>query len=244
MTNPILDKFLKRTSVRSYQTTPLKPEDEQAILNVINTSPTSSNGHAFSAIVIKDLEMKKKIAGTVAHQQQIIQAPLFILFCADWNRIDYVNKQDNLDLITNDFDQFIVGTGDAFIAATMAQDVAIQLNISTCFIGLVRRNLQEIREWLNLSGRMLSLIGMTFGYALEENDLKPKMNRLYFETYDANKIAAEVDQYNSIFAKYYAQRNSNQKTDHNWSSSMAHSYKKSRSQASGSYVKSIWKFDL
>lgn len=61
MTNPILDKFLKRTSVRSYQTTPLKPEDEQAILNVINTSPTSSNGHAFSAIVIKDLGIKKRL---------------------------------------------------------------------------------------------------------------------------------------------------------------------------------------
>ncbi|WP_027119422.1 nitroreductase family protein [[Mycoplasma] testudinis] len=244
MINENLHNFFTRTSVRSYEKTPLKPEHEKAILDIINSAPTFSNGHDFSAIVIKDQVTRDLIAGDLPHQQQIKQAPLFVLFCADWNRIDYADTKNNLNLVTNDLDQLLVGTGDAFIAATMAQDVALSLNVSTCFIGLVRANLAGLIKLLNISGRAIPMIGMTFGYAAEKNEIKPKMNKLFFEKYNRQELQTEVDKYDQIFAEYYASRSTNKKINQNWSSSMSYSYNDKATRKTGKFMKSIWKFEL
>ena len=96
-----LNKQLARTSVRHYNSNK-KIEKEKIILlkKAINSVATSINGQTFSAIFINDELVKEKISKLNWNQKHIVDAPLFILFIADGNRVKYA-----LDKEKKNYDQ-------------------------------------------------------------------------------------------------------------------------------------------
>lgn len=97
----MIDKMLKRTSVRHYSDKQIEKEKISILKEIANASPTSINGHQFSAIFIQDQKTKDYLCEKNWGQKHIAEAPLFILFVADLNRIDYVYKSKKLLLTLN-----------------------------------------------------------------------------------------------------------------------------------------------
>lgn len=239
----IIKNILERRSERSYKSQPIEKEKIDQIISVINSSPTSTNSQDFSAIIVDDIELKKKISLGLPTQQHIIEAPLFIIFCADINRIKHAAKKTNTKIYTDSVNNFLTASGDAFIASSFAANTAIQLGLGTCYIGMVRRSLEAIQSALNLSGSIVPVIGMTFGYIEKQNEIKPKINHVYNGKYDIKQLESEVDEYDEKMLSYYDSRNSNKKPNSKWTETCLTPFSNKDSEKSvDDYIKKVWKF--
>lgn len=235
-----ITKILERRSERNYKSTPIEKEKINKIIEVINSSPTSTNSQDFTAIFISDKSLREKISLGLPTQKHIIEAPLFIAFCADMNRIKYVSQKENKSISLNSFNNFLTATGDAFIAASFAANAAIQLGLGTCYIGMLRRSMDLLKQALKLEGYIVPVIGLTIGYIETQNEIKPKINHVYFKEYPLDQIKKEVDAYDQQMLKYYDTRSSNQKYN-TWSQVCLAPFEKNDvNESIDKFIKKTW----
>ncbi|QKT05246.1 nitroreductase family protein [Mycoplasma sp. OR1901] len=197
--------ILERYSVREYDTNKSLTEKEQNyIIDAIKYAPTSSNWHSSSAIVITDKEILNRIAELYPRGTHIKTAQMFIIFLSDFNRMNIAMKSHpEIKFNNHSSETYTVGVGDAFIQATSAQDQAIDLGLGTCFVGFVRHVAKELIELLNIEGQAFPVIGLTIGHKFS-NDIiiKPKMNRVFMNKYDINRIPNDINKYNPELVDY------------------------------------------
>ncbi|MDE5553187.1 MAG: nitroreductase family protein, partial [Malacoplasma sp.] len=211
------------------------------IIDVINSSPTSTNSQDFSAIIVNDKSLREKISLNLETQKHIVNAPLFIIFCADINRIKYAAQKENKNIHTNSLNNFLTSSGDAFIAASFAANAAIQLGLGTCYIGMVRASLEIIKQALKLEGNIVPVVGLTIGYIDKQNEIKPKINHVYLGEYKIEQLQQEVDSYNEQMLSYYDSRNSKQKYN-TWANSCLPYFEKSHETDDliDKFIKKTW----
>lgn len=86
----------ERVSIRKYQKRNVDDSQLNYILECGHAAPTAGNLQPWEFIIIKDIAIKKKIInttfvgnqkGSLTHQQWLIDAPVFIVVCADMDRI-------------------------------------------------------------------------------------------------------------------------------------------------------------
>ncbi|WP_029513394.1 nitroreductase family protein [Mycoplasmopsis primatum] len=177
------------------------------ILTTIDRAPVSNNYFMSSAIVINDVQLLHKI-GTILNQKQVAESSIFILFLADNNRINEVYKLNNTKHEFNSLNSILTGAGDAFIQATMAQDAAINNGLGTCFIGGVRAFIPELKEILNIDGDAFPCIGLAIGYFDKKiYEPKPKLNRIFMNSYDINKLKNDIKPYNTVLKAFFTNQN-------------------------------------
>ena len=238
-----IKKILERRSERNYKKIKIKKEKIEKILQVINSSPTSTNSQDFSAIIVTDNELKKEITLGYETQKHIVEAPLFIIFCADMNRIKYIAEKENKEIHINSINNFLTASGDAFIAASFAANAAIQLDLGVCYIGMVRASIEKIQKKLNLTGNILPIIGLTIGYPEFQNEIKPKINHIFTGKYDIEKLQGEVNTYDKEMLKYYDSRNANKKNS-NWSETCLNPFLNGDTgKKIDEIIKSVWKIN-
>ncbi|QZX49100.1 nitroreductase family protein [Mycoplasma sp. E35C] len=224
----MIEKLLDRRSERKYSDKPIEQEKIQKLFEVINNSPTSRNSQDFSVIVVEDKELREKITQNKAgqkltQQSHIIEAPLFLLFCADWNRMEHMAKLNDAKIVTDTHNNLITSAGDAFIAATFTHAAALSMGLGCCYIGFVRHHMKEIQEHLNLDGKIIPIIGLTVGYIDTQLEKKPKVNHIYQGKYDLKQLKAEIEKYDTDMLAYYDSRSVNKK--HNkWSETILTAY--------------------
>lgn len=176
-----IENNLKRGSTRDYQIGyEISEEDKEKLIKTIQNAPTSNNYFASSVIVIEDQNTKDKLA-EILQQKQVRECSMFFIFLADNNRIDYVLKTKNKNIENKTINSLLLSVGDAFIQATMLQDAATELDLGTCFIGGVRGHISEINRLLKIKNSAFPAVALTVGKAAKKADLKPKINRIYYE---------------------------------------------------------------
>ncbi len=217
-----IQKLLSRSSERNYKENKIEQEKIDYIYKVINSSPTSNNSHDYSVINVADKELRRKISFYLDTQKHIVDAPLFLLFVADSNRLKYLsNKLNSSKKFNNSLNSLITSCGDAFIAASFAHSAALSLDLHSCFVGIVRGSIPEICKSLNLNENMIPIIGLTIGYGKQSNITKPKINHIYEDKYNLETVFNEVEQYELDMNKYYKER---ENSDKKWSETLIKSY--------------------
>ncbi|WP_235888471.1 nitroreductase family protein [Mycoplasmopsis mucosicanis] len=176
------DKLKQRYTVREYDTTKkISSEDYKKIMDVINSAPTSSNWHSSSVIVVRDKKILEKLGQANKYTGSIKTCDMFLVFVADFNRMQIAHRDfSEYEYDKHSSEAYTVAVGDAFIQATMAQDVAQELGLSSCFLGLARTMEKDLIEALNIKGQAFPVIGLSIGYPLNKGEIKPKMNRIFW----------------------------------------------------------------
>ncbi|BAC44433.1 NADPH flavin oxidoreductase [Malacoplasma penetrans HF-2] len=237
----VIENILKRRLERNYKNTAIEQEKIDYLIKVINSSPTSTNSQDFSAIIVEDKELRQKISMGLETQSHIVNAPLFIIFCADNNRLNHVALKENKEIRTDNLNNFLTASGDAFIAASFAYNAALQLGLGACYIGMVRASLEAIKETLNLEGNIVPIIGLTIGYIESQNEIKPKINHVYKQKYNINQLKQEVDVYDKDMLTYYDSRNANAKNS-TWSQTCLNPFINGTEKAApvDAFIKKTW----
>ncbi|WP_029608527.1 nitroreductase family protein [Mycoplasma simbae] len=198
-------KIINRYSVREYDMTkPVSQEDYKKIIDVVESAPTSSNWHSSSVIVVKNREILEKLGATSKYTGSIKTCDMFLVFVADYNRMALA-QQSAPELVYNNHssEAYTVAVGDAFIQATMAQDMAAELGLGTCFLGLARTMQKELIELLNIKGQAFPVIGLTIGHIKEQGVVKPKLTRVFNDQYDINRLEQDIKDYELPLQQYF-----------------------------------------
>lgn len=193
LTTPTIEQIFRHASVRHYKPDPVPKTMVKAIVSAGQRSSTSSNLQTYSVVAVTDEEKRSRIAELSGDQSHILQAPVFLAWCADLSRLDRVCEMRGYQQVSSYVESFLVAAVDAAIAMQTAALAAESLGLGMCYIGAIRNRPEEVIELLRLPRLVFPISGMTLGWPAAEPPVRPRLPLnavLHWESYD---VSQEVD---------------------------------------------------
>ena len=145
----------QRRSVRSYKSQPPEEDKIRKIFEAANLAPSAGNLQAYHAYAFREKAKRQALARAAKGQTFIEEAPVCLVFCTDPSRSaeKYGDRGRELYSIQ-----------DATIAGTFAMLAAVDLGLSTVWIGEFDE--ERVRKIVGDPGRPVVMFSL--GYAAEE----------------------------------------------------------------------------
>lgn len=206
---PALETILNHRSFRSFLPISLPSGSLEAILAAAQSGSTSSMLQTWDVIAIQDPEHKNAAAKLAGDQDFIREAPLFLVFCANLNRLANISRRygQPAEALAN-MDLFLMACIDASIAGQNAAIAAESLGLGICYVGAIRNNAQQMCELLKLPANTFGLFGMAVGYGNRESysELKPRLPMkevCHYETWSEEDQASNVAMFDKCLGSFY-----------------------------------------
>jgi FMN reductase [NAD(P)H] len=227
--NDAINTLLSHRSVRAYQDKPVEEEQLDVIIQTVQAAPNWINGQHVSIIAVKDRDRKKRLAELCGNQKHIEEAPVFLIFCADFYRTYLASQKENLEMnAIHDIDTLIVGATDVGIALGTAVAAAESFGLGTVAIGGIRRNALEVIEELNLPEYVVPISGLCMGHPAQTPDQKPRLPKeaVYFDEKYQQDLLPLLEEYNHTYSNYLKERSQNNRSG-TWTEFVAKFFSKS-----------------
>lgn len=186
--NPTLELIHQHGSCRRYQPNPIPASVIETIVNAGQRASTSSNLQTYSVIAVTAASKREQLYEISGQQKHIVEAPLFLAFCADLARLERVCQLRGYTLVGDYIENFLIAAIDAGIVAQNTALAAQSLGLGICYIGSIRNNPREVIETLGLPKLVFPVTGMTVGYPETQPNLRPRLplrEILHHEEYHA-----------------------------------------------------------
>lgn len=85
--NEVIKTLLSHCSIREYTDEPIKEDELKTIVKAAQAAPNWVNLQLVSIIAVRNADRRKRMAELCGHQSHIAQAPVFLVFCADYHRV-------------------------------------------------------------------------------------------------------------------------------------------------------------
>lgn len=220
--------MLAHRSIRAFSDKNISENDLTQIIKAVQAIPNWVNLQLVSIIVIKNPEHREALSHLCGNQKHIAQAPIFMVFCADYRRVAEAceKKGQNLDEVLEDIDTVIVGAHEAGIALEAAIVAAESMGLGTVPIGDVRLNAKELIRDLKLPKYVFPMLGLCVGHPAEDPGLKPRfpMSAVCFDEVYGTDTEGEIEVYDKEYSEYLLHRPWNNRVG-NWTDLAADFYK-------------------
>ena len=154
----------ERASVRSFEDKKIPPDVLRLILEAGIHAPTGGNLQPFSIIKIEELSPKRKMA-EMCEQDFIGEAPVNLLFCLDWRRLERWAALEIAPFTGNrSFRNFWISFQDTIIAAQNICAAADALGLGSVYIGTVLECFRELRDMFQLPKSVFPVVLLCLGY--------------------------------------------------------------------------------
>ena len=184
--NDTLKTLQNHRTIRSYKPQRIEDEALEQILRAAVRGSTTGNMQPYSIIITKDKAMKAKIAPLHFNQKPVLEAPVILTFCADFNRFNkWCQYREAQTDCYNNMQSFMWAVIDAVIAAQNACIAAESLGLGICYIGTVTYNAKELSEIYQLPKNVVPVACITLGYPAEN---PPLTDRLPLEAVIHNEV--------------------------------------------------------
>ena len=208
--NEVINTLLSHRSIRTYQDKSIEAAQLEQILKAVQAAPNWVNLQHTSVIVVQDEQRRKKFAELCGGQRHIAQAPVFLVFCADFYRTWLACKErgQEFDSVVGQIDNLIVGANEVGIALGTAVTAAESFGLGTVPIGDIRLHAFEAIRELNLPKYVVPMLGLCVGYPAEEPGQKPRLPKeavCFEETYHSD-LSGLLEQYDEQYAVYLRER--------------------------------------
>lgn len=207
-----MDLLTRHRTVRQYEPKPVGQESINALAIAAQSAASSSNLQMWSVVEVRNPETIAEIS-QVCTQQHVAEAPVVLIWLADYSRIQAVAERTHEKAESIGFlDSLLSCVVDVGIAAQNAVVAAESLGLGTVYLGSVRNNAQRIAELLHLPPLTIPVMGLSVGWPdpAEHADVKPRLplsTILHHETYNVDAFAQALAQYEPISAEYYRRFN-------------------------------------
>ena len=217
--NELMKLMQAHSSVRSYKDKKISKDLFEELIASGQSAASSSFIQAYSVIRVVDSNKRQIIAEAAGGQSWIVEAPEFMVMCADMQRINYASQKHDEGELKGYTEHFIAATVDT---ALMAQNILLaaeSAGLGGVFIGGIRNNPNIVAETLELPKHVYPVFGLCLGWPTQKNAVKPRLpvtTILHQNIYDIDAVAKSVDNYDEAIAAYYGSRASNSKSS-DWS---------------------------
>ncbi|MFB9750605.1 oxygen-insensitive NADPH nitroreductase [Paenibacillus hodogayensis] len=221
--NAVIEQLKSHRSIRKYKPDPVSEEQLLAIVEAGQAASTSSYVQAYSVVAVTDPDKKRRLAHLAADQAYIEECPVFLVWCADLNRLRYAASLEEETRVPDSTEIFIIATVDTALAAQNAVVAAESLELGIVFIGGIRDNPGDVAQLLELPKYVYPVFGMCLGYPDQAPTIRPRLpveTVLHRERYSEDAFAAGIERYNGELRQFGLTREGG-KRDTTWSKEMA-----------------------
>lgn len=210
----MLDLLNQHRTIRKYTEQAIAPELLNQLLEAACRTSNTGNMQVLSIIVTTDTTIKQQLSPAHFNQPMIMQAPVVLTFCADFNRFTQWCELRNADPGYDNFQSFMATTIDTLLAAQTFAIAAESVGLGICYLGTTTYNAREIIDALKLPRLVVPITTITVGYPAdvpEQTDRLPLDAVVHRETYhdftasDIDRLYAEKE--NSEFYKNFVAEN-------------------------------------
>jgi nitroreductase len=223
MENETTKLIQNHRSIRKYTNKPISDEILQSLLTSAQWAPSSHNVQAYSIIVIKSPETKRKLSELCGSQKYVETCPVFFVFCADFYRLKLTSEIHSTNFEIDEVENLLVGSVDTALAAQNVFISAKSFGLGGVMIGGIRNHPEEVSKLLQLPSLTIPIMGMCLGYPAEEPWQKPRLPQhtvVHEERYQTEHIGKGLEEYEVISADYYTRRTNGRRTN-GWTEQMS-----------------------
>lgn len=145
----VFDAIKIRRSIRSFEDKPIEEEKLLRVLEAGRLAPSAKNRQEWRYVIVKDKELRRKIAVASNNQYFIAEAPVVIIGCA--TMVDYILSGGQPAY-----------TIDVAISMDHMTIQAVEEGLGTCWIGSFKE--EEVKGILNIPQEMKVVEIMPLGY--------------------------------------------------------------------------------
>jgi nitroreductase len=198
----MLDNLFNHRSIRKFKADPVEQEKLDTILQAASRASNTGNMQVYSVVVTRDADIRNKLWEAHFKQGMVLEAPVHLTFCADFNRFSKWCEQRKADPGYNNFLSFLTGAIDAMIAAQNAAIAAESLGLGICYLGTATWMASRMIEILDLPKLVVPVTAIVLGYPDENpplTDRLPVEGIVHYEKYqdylpvDIDRIHAEKE---------------------------------------------------
>ena len=194
--NQTIAQLHARKSVRVYEDRPIEADVKNAILEAALQAPSAGNMALYTILDMTDPAIKAALAKSCDNQPFIAEAPMVLIFCADYYRWYESFRRYAPDARMPGMGDLFLAQADAIIAAQNAVVAAESLGVGSCYIGDIIENFEYHQELLKLPRYVVPAAMLSFGYPTAQQLRREKPARFKAEdlvhenSYDIDKSEA------------------------------------------------------
>jgi nitroreductase len=160
----MIEHLLAHRTIRKYKTSLVEEEMIRRILEAGCRASTTGNMQLYSIIITRSEAGKKALAPCHFNQPMVINAPLVLTFCADFNRFNKWCKLNNADHGYDNFLSFVTAAIDAILVAQNVAIAAESEGLGVCYLGTTTYLAANIINVLKLPKGVIPVTTLTIGW--------------------------------------------------------------------------------
>ncbi len=195
MDNAYVDLILNRATTRSFLDKDVPDETLWKLARAAQQAPFTGQMYAF--VYTRDKEKKETLSKHLG--RFIAQAPVFVLFCLDFRKLEKFIAYKGRENKASDLQMLFLGIQDVSYAAMNFVMAAEALGLGTCFFGGAPMIEPVLSGMFNLPDRVYPLVGMVLGHPAKKPAPRPRIPTscvLFRDEYhdlDENEVRAAME---------------------------------------------------
>lgn len=159
--------LLGRRTIRKYTQEEIGEDLLNDLLMAGCRSSTTGNMQVYSIIVTRDENMKKALSPLHFNQKMVMEAPVLLTFCADFNRFNRWCLKSRAQPGYDNFLSFMTAAIDALLVAQTISIAAEARGLGICYLGTTTYMAHKIIEVLRLPKGVIPVTTITLGWPAE-----------------------------------------------------------------------------
>lgn len=174
--NETMRLLIERASCRNFTEAKIPPDVLQQVLEAGVHAATGGNLQPTSIIQIEEPATKQWLAEK-CEQGFIGQAPVLLVFCIDWWRIQrWAEREIAPFAATSSFRHFWISFQDTMICAQSVCTAADAMGLGSVYIGTILEFFAELRERLHLPQGVFPVVLLCLGYPRQRPQPRRKLD--------------------------------------------------------------------
>lgn len=211
--NETLKILFERSSVRIFLSRKVPENVLKRVIEAGLHSASAGNLQPYSIIKVED-EERKKLLAELCLQKFISKAPVLLVFCLDFHRLErWANLSNAPFTAAKSFRHFWVAFIDVSICAQTICTAAESFGLGSVYIGTIIESAERVRDVLKLPEKVFPIILVCLGYPSVRPKPQKKLgyniivsNEEYREPSDEELLKAFNEKYDRIKVKVNEER--------------------------------------
>jgi nitroreductase len=162
------------------------------------SAPSKSDLQQCDIVIVKDTAIRAGIVATIPDMPWIMDAPVFLVFVANGERLPMLAKLQDKPFPNDHLDQFFNAAVDAAIVLATFLRAASAVGLGCCPISAVRDHPQTVSDLLRLPQRVIPVAGLCVGWPGQAGEITPRLSlrtTVIENSYGERDLAKEIDAY-------------------------------------------------
>lgn len=193
-----LARNLEHRSHRRYAERPVPPELLQVLFACAFSAPSKSDLQQADIIHVSDAARRRAIVETIPDMPWIMNAPVFLIFCANNRRIRQIGEWRGKPFVNEHLDHFMNAAVDAGLVMMNFIRAAEAAGLGTCPISAVRNRADTVSGVLELPKGVFPVAGLCAGYPAEAGRITPRLPlnvTVHEDRYSESELREKIEAY-------------------------------------------------